>query len=148
MLQEEWKTNLLGKKFTDTSGRYRDVCLEESGIPDGSDIHKLLYQGKVAWTEEENGMTPSRPTCPSTLPSGRGTTREAQKPTAPCASKWTRATSKRCSRMANSSSGIWTEPFSMRGIPTDQPQRPPQSNKDKQPPFQPENRVKGGAWSM
>lgn len=32
----------------------------------------------------------------------------------------------------------------MRGIPTDQPQRPPQSNKDNQPPFQPENRVKGG----
>lgn len=58
VLQEEWKTNLLGKKFTDTSGRYRDVCLEESGIPDGSDIHKLLYQGKVAWTEEENGDDP------------------------------------------------------------------------------------------
>lgn len=55
MIQEDWKTTLLGNSVFESSGAYTDVCPEESGLAGKEPVKKLLYQGKVAWTEEENG---------------------------------------------------------------------------------------------
>lgn len=57
-LQEQWRTSVLGRTRSEPYGDYTDVCPEESGLAGKEPIKKLIYQGKVAWTEEENGDDP------------------------------------------------------------------------------------------